>query len=158
MKVSISTKRLLSWLFIFALALTVRGLTATFIRAHFNDSSWFQFGSYAVFDSQAQAILDRRESVFWINDSTRTDRIVYPPGYPYWLAFIYKISGQRSPAIIQQVQIVLDSLSVLLLVGIGFSGYRWTVGLLAGMLAALTPLLALAGATPNADAPASWLV
>ena len=158
MKVSISTKRLLSLLFIFALALTVRGLTATFIRAHFNDSSWFQFGSYAVFDSQAQAILDRRESVFWINDSTRTDRIVYPPGYPYWLAFIYKISGQRSPAIIQQVQIVLDSLSVLLLVGIGFSAYRWTVGLLAGILAALSPLLALAGATPNADAPASWLV
>src|SRR5205809_2336538 len=112
MKVSICTKRLLSLLFVFALALTVRGLTATFIRAHFNDPSWFQFGSYAVFDSQAQAILDRREPVFWINDSTRTDRVVYPPGYPYWLASIYKITDRRSPVVIQHVQVILDSLSV----------------------------------------------
>lgn len=158
MKVSLRTKRVVMLFFILALAFTVRALTANFIRSHFNDASWFQFGSYAVFDSHAQAILDRREPVFWINDSTRTDRIVYPPGYTWWMAVVYKVSGDRSPASIQRVQVVLDSLSVWLIVGIGVTAYRWAIGLTAGVLAALSPLLALAGATPNADAPASWLV
>src|SRR5207248_9881812 len=88
----------------------------------------------------------------------RTDQIIYPPGYPLWVAVVYKLSGQRSPAITQRVQVVLDSLSVPLIVGIGVTAFRWIVGLLAGILAALSPLLALAGATPNADAPTSWVV
>ena len=144
--------------FILALAFTVRALTANFIRAHFNDPSWFQSGSYAVVDSHAQAILNREEPLFWINDPARTDRIVYPPGYSLWMALVYKLSGDRSPASIQRVQVVLDSLSVWLIVGIGVTAYRWAIGIIAGVLAALSPLLALAGATPNADAPASWLV
>lgn len=145
-------------LFIVSLAFTVRALTANFIRAHFDDPAWFQFGSYAVFDRQAQAILDRQEPLFWISDSSRTDRIIYPPGYPLWMAFIYALTGARSPASVQRVQMVLDSLSVLLLVGIGTTAYRWSVGLVAGTLAALSPLLAAGGATPNADALTSWLV
>jgi 4-amino-4-deoxy-L-arabinose transferase-like glycosyltransferase len=43
-------------------------------------------------------------------------------------------------------------------VGIGATAFRWSVGVAAGVLGALSPLLALAGATPNADAPASWIV
>jgi hypothetical protein len=43
-------------------------------------------------------------------------------------------------------------------VGIGVTAFRWSVGVAAGVLGALSPLLALAGATPNADAPASWIV
>ncbi|HEY6045377.1 MAG TPA: glycosyltransferase family 39 protein, partial [Pyrinomonadaceae bacterium] len=125
---------------------------------HLNDASWFQYGSYEVFDKRAQDILDRKQSVFWISDSSRTDRIVYPPGYPLWLAFVYKLSGSRSPVAAQYAQLVLDSLAVLLIVGIGVSAYGWTTGLTAGALAALSPLLAFAGATPNADAPTSWLV
>jgi len=153
-----STKRILALLFIVLLAFSVRALSANFLRAHFDDPGWFQSGSYAVFDASAQAILDRREPVLWINDSSRTDRIVYPPGYPLWMAFIYAITGDRSPVALQRVQLVLDSLAVLLVVGIGATAYRFRVGLLAGVLAALSPLLALSGATPNADAPASWLV
>ena len=152
------TQRVLALLLLVALAFTVRALTANFIRAHFDDPSWFQFGSYAVFDDRAQAILDHREPWFWINDRSRTDRIVYPPGFSLWIAFVYKLTGVRSPASIQNVQFVLDSLSVLLIVGIGATAYRWSVGITAGVLAALSPLLALAAATPNADAPTSWLV
>ena len=151
-------RRALVLLFIVLLAFSVRVLTANFLRAHFDDPGWFQSGSYAVFDASAQAILDRREPVFWINDSSRTDRIVYPPGYPLWMAFIYGVTGHRSPVSLQRVQLVLDSLAVLLVVGIGATAYRFRVGLIAGFLAALSPLLALSGATPNADAPASWLV
>jgi hypothetical protein len=59
---------------------------------------------------------------------------------------------------VQTVQLIIDSLSVLLIVGIGATAYGLSVGLFAGAMAALSPLLALSGATPNADAPASWLV
>jgi 4-amino-4-deoxy-L-arabinose transferase-like glycosyltransferase len=151
-------QRLLALLFIVALAFAVRSLTANFIRAHFDDPGWFQFGSYAVFDRQAQNILDHKTPPFWINDSSRTDQIIYPPGYPLWVAAIYAATGDRSPVAVQRVQLVLDSLAVLLLVGIGASAFRWSVGVAAGVIGALSPLLALAGATPNADAPASWLV
>ena len=145
-------------LFIVALAFAVRSLTANFLRAHFDDPGWFQFGSYSVFDRQAQNVLDHKEPMFWINDSSRTDQMIYPPGYPLWVASIYAASGDRSPVAVQRVQLVLDSLSVVLLVGIGATAFCWRVGIAAGVLGAVSPLLALAGATPNADAPASWIV
>lgn len=145
-------------LLIFVLALIVRSLTGYFIREHFDDPGWFQFGSYGVFDRQAQDILDQRASIFWISDASRTDQIVYPPGYPIWLAIVYGLSGDRTPVSVQKVQLVLDSLSVLLLVGIGVSSFGWNVGVAGGVLGALSPLLALGGVTPNADAPASWFV
>jgi len=145
-------------LFIVLLAFSVRALTANFLRAHFDDPAWFQSGSYAVFDHQAQDILDHKTPAFWIDDPSRTDRIVYPPGYPLWMAFIYAVTGDRSPVSLQRLQFVIDSLSVLLIVGIGASAFGWKTGLVAGAMAALSPVLALSGATPNADAPASWLV
>jgi 4-amino-4-deoxy-L-arabinose transferase-like glycosyltransferase len=151
-------QRLLALLFIFALAFAVRSLTANFLRAHFDDPGWFQFGSYSVFDRQARDILDHKEPMFWINDSSRTDQMIYPPGYPLWMAAIYATGGDRSPVAVQRVQLVLDSFAVLLLVGIGATAFRWSVGVTAGVLGALSPLLALAGATPNADAPTSWIV
>jgi 4-amino-4-deoxy-L-arabinose transferase-like glycosyltransferase len=153
-----SKRPLFVLLLILALSFTVRALTANFIRAHLNDAAWFQFGSYAVFDRQAQDILDRKQPPFWIADPARTDRIVYPPGYPLWLAAIYKLTGIRSPVVVQYAQMALDSIAVLLVVGIGVSAFAWPVGLTAGVLAALSPLLAFSGATPNADAPTSWLV
>jgi len=151
-------QRLLVLLFIVVLAFTVRALTANFLRAHFDDPGWFQFTSYRVFDRQAQDILDQKAAPFWITDSSRTDQMIHPPGYPLWMASIYAVTGDRSPVAMQRVQLVLDSLSVLLLVGIGVTAFGWRAGIAAGVLGAWSPLLALAGATPNADAPTSWVV
>jgi 4-amino-4-deoxy-L-arabinose transferase-like glycosyltransferase len=151
-------RRALALIIILLIAFSVRALTANFIRAHFDDPGWFQSGSYAVFDASARDILDHKTPAFWINDSSRTDRIVYPPGYPLWMAFIYAVTGNRSPVSLQWVQLVIDSLAVLLIVGIGATAYGFRTGLCAGVMAALSPLLALSGATPNADAPASWFV
>jgi hypothetical protein len=123
-----------------------------------SDPAWFQFGSYTVFESQAQEILEGKTSAFWISDPTRTDRAIYPPGFPVWLAVIYKISGDSSAATVQKVQWILDSLSVLLVLGIGVTAFGWRVGLAAGILGALSPLLALYGASPLADSPTSWIV
>lgn len=159
-KKNLSTRqrRALAVIVIVALALVVRVLTAQFIAAHINDTAWFQSGSYSIFDRQAQALLDGKQSWFWINDPSRTDLIQYPPGYPLWVAFIYRVGGARTPLVIQSVQVILDAVLVLLVVGIGAAAFGWSIGLIAGFLAALSPLLALNGATPGADAPASWFV
>jgi 4-amino-4-deoxy-L-arabinose transferase-like glycosyltransferase len=42
--------------------------------------------------------------------------------------------------------------------GIGVTAFGYRVGVIAGLLASLSPLLALSGATPLADAPTSWVV
>lgn len=143
---------------ILLLSFSVRALTANFVRTHLADPGWFQSGTYAVFDKQAQNILDGTANVFWIDDPSRTEAAVYPPGYPLWLALVYGLGGVRSAAAVQNVQWILDALSVLLIIGVGVAAYNWRIGLYAGMLAALSPLLALYGATPMADAPTNWIV
>jgi 4-amino-4-deoxy-L-arabinose transferase-like glycosyltransferase len=151
-------RRALVVLCLLMLSFSVRGLTAQFMRSRLMDAGWFQFGTYSIFDNQAHDILDGRASVFWIDDPARTQAAVYPPGYALWLALIYKVSGERSVYVVQNAQWIVDAISVLLVIGIGVTAYGWRVGLVAGGLAALSPLLALYGATPLADAPTSWIV
>src|SRR5712692_5857105 len=151
-------RRALALFFIVALAFAARGLTANFLRAHLDEPGWFPSGIYGAFDRQAQNWLDGRSSIFWIDDPSHTDAAIYPPGYPLWLAFIYTVSGTRSPAAVQNVQWVLDAFSVLLIVGAGVTAFGWRTGLGAGWIAALWPLLALSGAAPLADAPTAWIV
>jgi 4-amino-4-deoxy-L-arabinose transferase-like glycosyltransferase len=148
----------LALLFILVVALGARALSANFLRAHLNDPGWFPFGIYSAFDRQAQDALDGRASFFRIDDPSRTDAAIYPPGYPLWLALIYKVSGNRSPTTVQNVQWVIDSFAVFLVVGIGVTAFGWRIGLWAGGIAALWPLLATYGAVPLADAPTSWIV
>lgn len=151
-------RRALNLLLIVALSLLVRGLTAQFIGAHLNDSGWFPYGIYGFFDRQAQDGMDGRASFFWIDDPAHTDAAIYPPGYPLWLAFIYSVTGTRSPIVVQQIQWLLDAFSVLLIVGAGVTAFGWRTGLWAGWIAALWPLLALYGAVPLADSPTSWII
>jgi len=152
------TQRALVILFILTIAFAVRALTANFVRAHLDDPGWFPFGIYAAFDTQAQDWLDGRASIYWIDDPARTDKAIYAPGYPLWLALIYKSTGSRLPQPVQNVQWLLDSFAVLLIVGIGVTAFDWRIGLGAGAIAALWPLLATYGAVPLADAPTSWIV
>jgi hypothetical protein len=158
MSKSWSKHRILHLLLILFAALVVRGLTAQFIGAHLADAGWFPYGIYAVFDGQAQDAMDGRTSFFWIDDPSNTSAAIYPPGYPIWLAAIYKITGERSPAVVLRVQWVVDALSVLLIVGAGVTAFGWRVGLFAGWIASLWPLLAFYGAQPLADSPTSWIV
>jgi hypothetical protein len=139
-------------------ALLVRSLTAFFLASNLDNAGWFPFGIYNLFDAQAQAVLDGGTSFFWIDDPSMTNAAIYPPGYPLWLALVYAISGTRSAYAVQVVQLVLDSLSVLLIVAIASQAFAWRAAVAAGSLAAVSPLLAFYGATPLADAPTSWIV
>jgi hypothetical protein len=154
--------RVLLCLSVVLLAFCVRFLTAEFIGQHIADPAWFPYGIYAIFDNQAQDILDGKANAFWVEDALLSPRAataaVYPPGYSLWLAFVYRVSGERSALTVQSVQLTLDALSVLLIVGTGACAYGWRTGFVAGVLAAMSPLLAFYGATPLADSPTMWLV
>jgi len=155
----LSRRRVMAVASVLILAFVVRLLTANFVASHLHDTAWFQSGTYAVSEKQALKILDGSESFFWINDSTRTDLIIYPPGTRVWIAAIYWLTGERSPLSVIRVQVVFDTLSILLIIGIGVTAFGWRAGLIGGTVAALSPLLALFGVLPPAsDATTSWFV
>src|SRR5215204_4351454 len=83
---SITRKHLFIIFALLTVALSVRFFTLMFMRAHLDDAAWFQFGSYSVFDRQARDILSGQQKLFFINDSTRTDLVQYPPAFPAWVA------------------------------------------------------------------------
>jgi 4-amino-4-deoxy-L-arabinose transferase-like glycosyltransferase len=155
---SAKQKRVLGVLLVLALAFLVRGLTAQFMSTRLYDAGWFQYGSYALFDQRAENLLDGKENFFWINDASRTDLIQYPPAFPGFVALIYKLSGERESAAVHRVLWILDALAVMLVVGIGITAFDWRTGLIAGVLAALSPLLALYGVSPSSDGPTTWFV
>ncbi|MFN2576174.1 MAG: ArnT family glycosyltransferase [Pyrinomonadaceae bacterium] len=152
-------KRVIFFLAVLLLAASVRLLTFNFMRAHLNDPAWFQSGSYRVFDKRASDILYGTGRLFWIDDPTRTDLVQYPPAYPWLVAFIYRLTGQRSVNAVQSAQAVLDlMLSMILVTGLAVTAYGWPTGMGASVFAALSPLLAIVGVAPSADAPTTWFV
>jgi len=137
----------------------IRLLTYNFQRAHLDDPNWFQSGSYRVFEKRANDILDGSGRLYWIDDPSRTDQVQYPPAYPWMVAAIYRISGNRSAYSVQTVQAVLDSiLALVLITGLAVTAYGWPTGMAASVFAGLSPLLALVGVAPSADAPTTWFV
>ena len=129
------------------------------MRAHLNDPAWFQVGSYAKFDRQARDILDGRQNLFLIDDSTRTDLAQYPPAFPALVAFIYKASGERSAYAVQLVLWFADLiLSLLLIGGIAFTAFGWRAAIASSFFVGLSPLFAMYAAYPSADVPATWFV
>lgn len=65
---------------------------------------------------------------------------VRPPGYPLFLAGIYAVSGRDFGAA-RLVQIIFDSLSVVLVALLGLRWHSRRAGLIAGFMAAFNPLL-----------------
>ena len=141
------------------ITISVRVLTLQFMRAHLNDPAWFQVGSYTKFDRQARDLLDGRQRLFWIDDPTRTDLAQYPPGFPAFVAFIYRLSGDHSAYSVQIVIWFLDLiLSLLLIGGIALTAFGWRAAIASGFLIGLSSLFALYAAYPSADMPNTWFV
>ena len=155
----INRKQLATLFTLLLITISVRVLTLQFMRAHLNDPSWFQVGSYAKFDRQARDILDGRQRLFWIDDPARTDLAQYPPAFPALVALIYKLSGERSAYSVQIVVWFVDLiLSLSLTMGIAFSAFGWRAAIASGFLVGLSPLFAMYAAYPSADVPATWFV
>ena len=145
-------------LLILLLSFTTRAFIGQFMSHHLADAQFFQPGTFAGFHDQAERMLDGRAPYFWLSEGDSIDDIQRCPGYSLWIALIYRVSGVRSAAAVQSVQWALDAFSVLLVFGIGLTAFGWRTGILAGLLASLSPILALYGTWPLADAPASWFV
>lgn len=155
----ITRKHLLIFLLLLATALSVRVLTLNFMRMHLHERAWFQPGSYVIFETQARDILAGRQNLFWIDDPSRTELAQYPPAFPWFVAVVYKLSGNHSPYSTQIVVWLIDFFaSIGLITGIAVTAFGWRVGIAAAFLASLSPLLAMYGAWPSADAPTSWFV
>jgi len=151
--------RIAIFLAIFLLAFSVRFLTMEFMKTHLNDASWFQFASYEMFEKRAENILVGREHPFWIDDPARTDLVQYPPAFPWWIALIYRATGDHSVYAVQRVQWILDLLlSLFLITGIAVTAFGCRAAIAASFLTALSPLLAMYGAWPSSDALTIWLV
>src|SRR5262245_5331346 len=141
------------------IAICVRVLTLQFMRAHLNDPSWFQVGSYAKFDRQARDILEGRQRLFWIDDPTRTDLAQYPPAFPALVALIYKVTGERSAYSVQLVIWFADLiLSFLLIAGITLTVFGPRAAIASAFIVALSPLFAMYAAYPSPDVPTTWFV
>jgi len=152
-------KRILFFAIVFVFAAGIRLLTYNFMRVRLNDASWFQHGSYGVFDNKARSILDGSGQLFWISDPARTDLAQYPPAYPWLVAAIYRITGNQSAHSVQVVQSILDLiLCIVLVTGVAVTAYGWPTAMAASVLVALSPLLAIVGVSPSADAPTTWFV
>ena len=152
-------RKILPVLLVLATLVSVRVLTLMFMHAHLNDPAWFQTGSYAKFDRQAQDILDGRQHLFWIDDATRTDLAQYPPAFPALVALIYKLSADRSAYSVQLVLWLLDLiLSIALIAGMAFTAFGSRAAIASSFLVALSPLFAMYAAYPSADVPATWFV
>lgn len=66
------------------------------------------------------------------------DLLGHPLGYPILLSFIYRLASDSDTAT-QLLQMILDSLSALIIAMIAFEMFRLQVGVIAGLLAALAP-------------------
>jgi 4-amino-4-deoxy-L-arabinose transferase-like glycosyltransferase len=107
------------------------------------------------YDDSALSIL-RGEGVLFpkVRDPERTGLAARPPGYPLFLAAIYAVLGRSFP-IVAGVQDVLTSVATLLVFGFGCRWFGPRAGVLAGLLAALSPHLAATSNLILADAIAS---
>ncbi|HBB89261.1 MAG TPA: hypothetical protein DC047_16780 [Blastocatellia bacterium] len=72
------------------------------------------------------------------SSTSNPDLLGHPPGYPILLSFIYRVAPDSDTAT-QLLQMVLDSLSVIIVVLIAFELFPTAVGVIAGFLAALAP-------------------
>jgi 4-amino-4-deoxy-L-arabinose transferase-like glycosyltransferase len=66
------------------------------------------------------------------------DLLGHPPGYPILLSVLYRAGGEQD-TVTQFLQIILDSLSVVIIVLIAFEFFPAAIGVIAGLMAACAP-------------------
>ena len=78
-------------------------------------------------------------SLYDASSSTNNpDLLGHPPGYPLLLSALHRVAAEHD-SLTQFVQIILDSLSVVIIVLIAFEFFPATIGVIAGLMAAFAP-------------------
>jgi 4-amino-4-deoxy-L-arabinose transferase-like glycosyltransferase len=88
------------------------------------------------------------------SSTSNPDLLGHPLGYPILLSFIYRVAPQSDTAT-QLLQVVLDSLSVVIIVLIAFELFPGAVGVTAGLMAALAPQFSWNSMLPLPDSLAA---
>jgi 4-amino-4-deoxy-L-arabinose transferase-like glycosyltransferase len=132
-----SRRRILILALIFFTALGVRFLNW---HAHGSDVSKVQTNVTLNYKHLARLIGDNDFASLYKASSTTSnpDLLGHPPGYPILLAIIYKFAPESDTAV-QIFQMILDSLSALIISLIAWKLMPAAVGTIAGLMAALAP-------------------
>ena len=140
---------------LFALALLVRGLyLADGVALLYTPE---QDGTRMArrYDESALSIL-RGEGILFpeVFDATRTGLASRPPGYAMFLASVYATLGRSFP-LVAAVQDVINAAAVLIVFGFGYRAFGLAVGVMGGLLVAISPHIAATSNLILADAIAS---
>jgi 4-amino-4-deoxy-L-arabinose transferase-like glycosyltransferase len=132
-----SRRRLLTLALIFLIALGVRLLNW---QSHHDEALAVQTSVALNYKHQARLI--QTNGVTSLYDpsyaTNNPDLLGHPPGYPILLSFVYRVTGESDkPA--QLLQIICDSLSVVIIVLIACEFFPTAVGFIAGLMAAFAP-------------------
>ncbi|MDQ1638097.1 MAG: hypothetical protein QOF62_1436 [Pyrinomonadaceae bacterium] len=134
---SVARRNLLILILIFCTALGVRLLNWQAAR-----HEAFAVQTKVALNYKHLAALIRANGVGSLYDASSStsdpDLLGHPPGYPILLSFIYRVAPDSDTAT-QLLQMVLDSLSVIVIVLIAFELFPVAVGVIAGFLSALAP-------------------
>ncbi len=74
-------------------------------------------------------------------DETKIKKLIHPPGYPLWIAFVYKLFPQNEASLVY-AHIVWNALSVVLLFALTAALLPRPIAVIAAILAAISPHLA----------------
>lgn len=138
---------------VFALAVVVRVTYRTERAAAFD-----QINPYQSFIAHRRAVrmLEGRGVLLWDDTDPRLiKQIRRPPGYAIFLAAIYAVTGPDLH-VAQAVQILLDALAAAGVAALALWLVSWRSAIVAGLLYALSPHLAVYATIVTPDAVASW--
>jgi 4-amino-4-deoxy-L-arabinose transferase-like glycosyltransferase len=128
-----------------ALAVALIFFTALGVRllnwqTHHNEALTVQTSVALNYKQQARLLqANDVASLYDASSSTNNpDLLGHPPGYPILLSALYRVAGEHD-TVTQFVQIILDSLSVVIIILIAFEFFPAAIGFIAGLLAAFAP-------------------
>src|SRR6266550_9178482 len=120
--------------------LTAFGVRLLNWQGHHNEALAVQSSVALNYKHQARLIQANGLASFYDSSSSTNnpDLLGHPPGYPILLSLIYRSAGE-SDATTQALQMILDSLSAVIIVLIAWELFPFAVGVIAGLLAAFAP-------------------
>jgi hypothetical protein len=132
-----NSRKLLIVTLIFFVALGVRLLNW---QGHHNEALAVQSSVALNYKHQARLIqANGVTSLFDPSSSTNDpDLLGHPPGYPILLSLVYRLTGERD-IVTQLLQLILDSLSVVIITLIAFKLFPTATGVVAATLCAFAP-------------------